>query len=175
MQARRLLLVAAVAIVVAPATAKAVTLDEAIALAVKHAPSLQRAAADREAATARLEQARAGRLPTVTLQGAVSTAPTDFGHFFGFPSQTLTPSSAAIQLRQPLFDGGAVAAEVAAAKAGETSAGFAYDNARYGLGAEVAGAFENVRVANQAVVLQQRLAEQLGVVAEQAARRFDDG
>ncbi len=175
MRSRRLLLAAAVAIFVAPAAAKAVTLDEAIALAVKHAPSLQRAAAEHDAAKARLEQARAGRLPTLTLQGSVAEAPTDFGHFFGFPAQTLTPSLAAIELRQPLFNGGRVEAGVAQAKAGVVGADFTYDNARLGLGAAVAEAFENVRVAGQALALERRQVDELALVAQQAARRFQDG
>jgi len=175
MRSRRLLLAAAVAVLVAPAAAKAVTLDEAIALAVKHAPSLQRAAAEHDAAKARLDEARAGRLPTLTLQGSVAEAPTDFGHFFGFPAQTLTPSLAAIELRQPLFNGGRVEAGVAQAKAGVSGAGFAYDNAKLGLGAAVAEAFENVRVAGQALVLERRQVDELALVAQQAARRFQDG
>lgn len=175
MQPRRLLLAAVVVAIVAPAAAKAVTLDEAIALAVKHAPSLQRASAEHDAAKARLQQARAGRMPAVTLQGSIAEAPTDFGGFFGFPAQTLTPRLAAVELRQPLFNGGRVEAGVAQAKAGEVGAGFAYDNARLDLGATVAEAFENVRVAGQALVLEHRQVDELTVVAEQAARRFQDG
>lgn len=175
MKARRLLLAAAAALAVAPAAARAVTLDEAIALAVKHAPSLRRVAAEHDAAKARLEQARAGRLPTVTLQGSVAASPTDFGHFFGFPAQTLTPSFAGVELRQTLFSGGRVDAGIDQAKAGEAGTGFAYDNARLDLGAAVAAAFETVRVADRALALQRRQVDELALVAQQAARRFQDG
>jgi outer membrane protein len=170
-----LALVPALALAFAPALAAATTLDEAIALALKHDPGLRRAGAERDAAHARVTEARAGRLPTVSLQASISEAPTAYGHFFGFPDQNLTPRMAGVEVRESLFNGGATDAAVGQARAGEAAAGDAYQNAQLTLAADVADAFEAARLADQALVLQQHQADELGLVARQAARRFQDG
>src|SRR6185437_12912586 len=175
MAARRLGLIPAVALAFAPALAGATTLDEAIGLALKHDPGLRRAGAEQDAARARVTQAEAGRRPTVTLEGSISEAPTAFGHFFGFPDQTLTPRTAGIELRQLIFNGGATNAAVSAAKASEAGAGDSAENVRLTLIVDVVTAFEAVRVTEQAVLLQRRQADDLGLVAQQAARKFQDG
>jgi TolC family type I secretion outer membrane protein len=174
MRRPRLALLAALA-ALTPAVGGATTLDEAIASALKHDGGLQRAAAEHDAAKARVTEAEAGRLPSVTLQASAAEAPTAFGHFFGFPDQTLTPRTAGIELRQLVFNGGGANAAVRAARAGEAGAADAVVGARLGLIADVAAAFEDVRVADETVRLQQHQAEELGVVAQQAARRFQDG
>ena len=168
-------LAAALAVALAPLAAHAVTLDDAITLALKHDPGLRRAQAEEGAARARLSQARAGWLPTITLEGSIATAPTDFGGFFGFGREDLTPSTAGVELRQPLFTGGAVSAAIGQAKAGAASAAAAYDAARLSLVADVAAAFETVRLTQQAIALEERHIEELGLVVRQAERRFQDG
>ncbi len=168
-------LAAVAALALAPLPARAVTLNEAIALALGHDPGLRRAQAEEAAARARLSQARAGRLPTVTVEGSVAEAPTNFGGFFGFGRRDLTPSVAAVQLRQPLFTGGAVSAAIGQAKAGAALAGAAYEAARLGLVADVAAAFEDVRVTQRAIALEQRQTQDLELVVQQAQRRFQDG
>lgn len=165
----------AVAAALAPLAARAVTLDQAIDLALKHDPGLRRVEAERDAAHARLDQARGGRLPTLALQAAIADAPTGFGPFFGFGRRDLQPRTAGIELRQPLFTGGAVQAAIQEAKAGETGARYAYDGARRGLVADVAAAFEDVRIADQSVRLEQRQVEDLTTIVGQAQRRFEDG
>ena len=172
---RRLATIAAILAALAPSLAAATTLDEAIALAVKHDPGLRRAGAERDAARARVSEARAAGLPSVTLQASISEAPTAYGHFFGFPDQTLTPRAAGIEVRQLIFNGGAVDAAVDRAKAGEAGAGFAYESTRLGLAADVADAFEAVRTADKTLTLQQAQAVELGQIAQQSARRFQDG
>ena len=168
-------LLAALAFAIAPAVAGATTLDEAIALALKHDSGLRRAGAEQAAAKARVTEAEAGRLPSVTLQASVSEAPTVFGHFFGFPDQTLTPRTAGIEVRQLLFNGGGTDAAVRAARAGEAGAEDAASSVRLALVADVAATFEGVLVADQALRLQQHQADELGLVVQQAARRFKDG
>jgi outer membrane protein len=177
MTVRRLAIPSAVALAMAltPALAAAATLDEAIALALKHDPGLRRAAAELDAAHARLTEARAGRLPTVTLQASISEAPTAYGHFFGFPDQTLTPRTAGIEVREHLFNGGATDAAVGRAKAGEASASDEFAATQLGLAADVADAFEGVGVADQSLALQHRQADELALVVQQATRKFQDG
>jgi outer membrane protein len=166
---------AALAMALAPVPAAATTLDEAIALALKHDPGLKRAQAEHEAAKARLDQAKAGRLPTVSLHASISEAPTNFGNFFGFGESTLTPRSAGVELREPIFRGGALVAAVGEAKAAEAGAAYAYDNVRLGLAADVAEAFEAVRVDETALALRRRQTDELALIAKQAERKFEAG
>lgn len=175
MAARYLGVMTAVALALAPALASATTLDEAIGLALAHDPGLKRAAAEHDAASARVSEAEAGRLPSVSLQASIAEAPTGFGHFFGFPDQTLTPSNVSVQLRQLIFNGGATDAAVNAAKAGQAGAKGGVETARLALIVDVVRAFESARVAEQAILLQQRQADELALVAQQAARKFEDG
>jgi outer membrane protein len=172
--ARRLLF-AGLLTALAASAADATTLDDAIALALKHDPGLARAAAVQDAAHARLDEARAGRLPSVTLTASVADAPTDFGHFFGFTSGTLTPRSVGVELRQPIFAGGAVGAAIDQAEAGEAGAHAGFESARQGLVVEVAEAFEAVRLSAQGLALQQSQVAELSLVQDQAQRRFQDG
>lgn len=168
-------LLAAAAVVLAAPAAHALTLEEAIALAVGHEPGLRRAAAEQDAASARLRQARAARLPSVTLEGSIAEAHTDFGGFFGFGAYDLTPSSAAVTARQLVFDGGGASAGVRQAKEGEAGARAAVDAARLNLAADVAEAFEAVLTGERALELRQAEIEALSVAADHARRRFDAG
>jgi outer membrane protein len=172
----RLLACAAVAIsLVGPSFAHALTLDDAIGLALQHDPGLKRAQAERDAARARLQQARSGGLPSVVISGSVAAASTDFGPFFGFGQRSLTPRSAQVALTQPIFTGGALSAAVSQARAGEAQAGSGYASVRLALIADVAQAYVTVRTAEQAVRLQQAQLEELFLVRSQAQRRFEDG
>lgn len=176
MRARRLFLgVAVVGLLLGGSAARATTLDQAIDLALKHDPGLERVRAENDAAQARLRQARAGRTPTVTLEGSAAAASTDFGPFFGFGRHDLTPRSAALSIRQPLFAGGAIDASIAQARAGDDAARSAIDSARLKLIADVAGAFVGVQTATKALELRQRQVEELSLVLDQSRLRFADG
>jgi TolC family type I secretion outer membrane protein len=176
MSRHRLLAGAAVALgLLAPAAASAVTLDDAIALALAHDPGLKHAQAEREAAAARLQQARAGGLPSVEVSASASEASTNFGHFFGYGERTLQPRQAEVSITQPIYAGGAVQAAVAEGKAGQAQSAAVYEAARLSLIADVADAYAGVRAAEQAVGLQQAEIEELALVRSQAQRRFDDG
>ena len=91
-----------------PGMASAMSLPEAIALAQKSNPTLARSTAQADAADARLSEARAGRLPTVVLSGESGWGTTDLGGFFGFGRSTVSPRGAALEVRLPLFAGGAI-------------------------------------------------------------------
>jgi TolC family type I secretion outer membrane protein len=159
----------------APGLALALTLDDAIGLALQHDPGLRRAQAERAAADARLQEARAGGLPSLVISGSVGAASTGYGNFFGFGQRSLTPSTAQITLTQPIWTGGAVGAGVSQAKAGQAAAGSGYAGVRLALIADVAQAYVQVRTAEQAVALQQAQLDELVLVRSQAQRRFDDG
>ena len=75
----------------APQGALALSLQEAIALAQRNNPGLAQTKAQTEVAEARLAQARAGRLPALTLSGEAGQGTTDLGGFFGFGQADVSP------------------------------------------------------------------------------------
>jgi outer membrane protein len=126
--------------VLAAQPAAAMTLDQAIASALQNDPGLKRAQAERDAAAARVQQARAGALPNLALSGSAGAGSTDFGPFFGFGRRDMHPSSAEITLEQPVFAGGGVKAGIDQAQAGQAGARSRYESVRLGLIADVAEA-----------------------------------
>jgi outer membrane protein len=175
MRSPHLAALAAASCLALPAVADATTLQDAIALALQHDPGLKRARAEQDAAHARLQQARAGRLPTVTFSGSVAKADTNFGQFFGFGRYNLTPRTAELSIQQPLFTGGAVSAAIAQAKAMDQAARANVQNARLGLIADVAEAYVGVQTSGKAVELERAQVQELNLVLSQAQRKFQDG
>jgi TolC family type I secretion outer membrane protein len=171
----RSLLIAVGAAALAVSPAAAMTLDQAIAQALANDPGLKRAQAERDAANARLQQARAGALPSLTVSGSASAGSADFGPFFGFGRRDLHQSSAQVTLQQPVFTGGGVTAAIDQAKAGSAGARSQYESVRLGLIADVAEAYEAARRSGQVVALGQAEVEELSLFADQARRRFTAG
>lgn len=155
--------------------AAAATLEDAIALAVAHEPGLQRAQADTDAAHARVQEARASRLPSLTASGQAGAGHMDYGQFFGFGAQNISPSAARLTLQQPLFAGGALNAAVAQAAAGQTAAQQQLVKARLDLEARVADAYGKVLVAEEAFLLNSRQVEATSELARQAGLKFNSG
>lgn len=153
----------------------AASLDDAIALAVAHEPGLQKSQAEADAAKARLGEARARRLPSLTVSGQAAAGHSDFGQFFGFGSQNMNPRSAAITLQQPIFAGGSLNAAVAQAGAGRKAADQQALKTRLDLEARVAEAYGDVLVAQEAFRLNSRQLEAAGELARQADLRFQSG
>ena len=85
---------------VASAAANATTLEEAIAAAMRHAPEIMVADAETDAAKARLDQARSGRLPTATLSGTIGYGRLDPRNFFGLGAANVTPRAAQVAVEQ---------------------------------------------------------------------------
>lgn len=171
----RAVLIAFGAAALAASPAAAMTLDQAIAAALQNDPGLKRAQAERDAASARLQQARAGQLPSVAVSGSASTGSTDFGPFFGFGRHDLHPSSAEIILQQPLFSGGGVTAAIDQARAGQAGARSQYENVRLGLIADVAEAYEAARRSDQVLALNRAEVTELALFRDQSKRRFEAG
>ena len=169
------LTVAAASLLGGPWPTRAMTLSEAIGLAVKHDPGLRQAEARRDAARARLGQARAARLPSLVASGSVAYGPTDFGGFFGFRSYDLKPRTAALSLQQPLFTGGAISAAIAQARSADDAASASVEDTRLGLSADVAQAYVSCQVARSTLELVRAQVRELGVVLDQARLRFQDG
>ena len=158
-----------------PGVASAMSLSEAIALAEKSNPTLAQSKAQAEAADARLSQARAGRLPTVTLSGQGGWGTTDLSGFFGFGRSDVTPRGAALEFRQPLFAGGAITAAIQRARDGRDAALAGAAGARALLIAQVAQAYVGVLSADRLATLYDAQARQLEEIARQAELKFKAG
>ena len=159
----------------APQAAAALSLPEAIALAEGTSPTLARSMAQADATEARLAQARAGRLPSVTLSGEAGRGTTDLGGFFGFGQADVSPRAAALELRQPAFTGGAVDAAIDRAREGRRAALAQVVGARAMLSADVAQAYVAVLSAGEILALNQAQVAQLSEIARQADLRFQAG
>ena len=172
---RAVLALTLLASVAAPVGAGAMTLTEAIALARRANPGLAQVQAQSDAASARLAQARAGRLPSLTLSGESGHGTTDLGGFFGFGQSDVSPRAASLQLRQPLYAGGAIRAGVDQADAGRAAALARVGGATAQLGADVAAAYVGVLSAQDMLALAQAQAAQMEAISSQADLRFKAG
>ena len=151
------------------------TLPEAIALARRANPGLAQAQARSDVADARLAQARAGRLPSLTLSGESGSGTTDLGGFFGFGQSDVSPRAASLQLRQPLFSGGGVSAAIDQAGEGKTAALAQVGGATAALSVEVASAYVGVLTAQDMVALRGAQLAQMETITSQAQLRFKGG
>ena len=172
---RALLAVGVVAGFAAPQGVLALTLQEAIALAQRSNPALAQSAAQTDAAEARLAQARSGRLPALTLSGEAGQGTTDLGGFFGFGRADVSPRGAALELRQPLYTGGAVSAAIDRARQGRDAAIAEAGGAKALLAAEAAEAYISVLASREILALNVAQVRQMGEIEDQAQLRFKDG
>ena len=159
----------------AASVAGATTLEEAIAAARAHAPQLQVATAESDAAKARLDRARAERMPSATLSGTIGWGRLDPKGYFGLLKQDVTPRAGQVTIEQPLFTGGRIGAGVAQAKAGAQAGAAGEELARSQLVADVAQAYGNVLTARQLVAMHDRLVAATGEIERQAKLRFKAG
>jgi outer membrane protein len=165
----------ALLLAVLPSPAGAVTLDDAIAAALAHDPSITIADADRDAAGGRLTQARSAGLPSIRLSGSVGVGQLDMLGFFNFGSNNVTPAAAQASIEQPLFNGGRVTAETDRTRAGLAAAEAGRTNARGQLAAAVAAAYGEVLTTATMVASLRRLRDQTVEINRQAGLRFKAG
>jgi len=155
--------------------AQATTLEEALAAAIVHAPEIAAADADADAAKARLEQAKAGRLPTATLSGTIGYGRLDPRGFFGLGAANVTPRAAQMTVEQPLFTGGRVGAGIDQARAGIAGAEAGQAGTRSQLVMAVTQAYGDVLTAAHMVDLYGRLVIQTTEIERQARLKFRAG
>lgn len=169
----RLLLFALLATAALPA--HATTLDEAIAAALAHAPALKAASADSAAAAARVDEAKAGGLPTATLSGTIGWGRLDPQNFFGLGAANVTPRAAQVTVEQPIYAGGRVKAGIAQAKAGDDAAKARESTTRSGTIAAAAQAYGDVLTSQRLVALNKDLLAQMQEIQRQAQLRYKAG
>lgn len=165
----------ALALAALPLPAAAVTLDDAIAAALRHAPEIAAAEAEAGAAKARLDQAEAGRLPTATITGTYGYGRLDPKDFFGLGAENVRPRAAQATIEQPLFTGGRVSAGIAGAKAGLAAREAGRENTRSRIVADVARAYGDVLAAERMAALHARLVDETTEIVRQAQLRFRAG
>ncbi len=158
-----------------PGLATALSLPEAILLAQKSNPTLAQSKAQADAAGARLSEARAGRLPTVVLSGESGWGTTDLSGFFGFGRSTVSPRGAALEVRQPVFAGGAINAAIDRAREGRDAALAQAAGAKALLSAQVAETYVTVLSAGQLLSLDEAQVRELSEIVRQAGLKFKDG
>lgn len=160
---------------VAALPAQATTLAEAIAAAVTHAPEIEAARADADAADARIGQARSAGLPSATLSGTIGYGRLDPQGYFGLPAATVTPRAAQLTIEQPLFLGGRVGAGIAQAKAGSAAARAGEAMAHSQIVVAAVQAYGDVLTTRRMVALYEQMAGQMAEIERQARLRFTAG
>lgn len=168
-------LIAAGAVLALSSAAGATTLDEAIAAARAYNPQIRAAKARTDAAGARLDAAKGARLPTVSLAGEYMTGRNDLGGFFGFAAADVDPRSVRLELSQPLFAGGALAAGVDQARAAQEGAKARLVQTDDELQVAVARAYAGVRAAQALLQASQAQVKAFDEWARQAELRFKAG
>ncbi len=172
---RRAALIAASALFAFPLVARATTLEEAIAAARAYDPDLRSARAQTDAAEARLDAAKGARLPSVGLAGEYMSGRNDLGGFFGFAAADVDPRSVRLEIAQPLYAGGAIAAGVDQARAGQAGAKARLVQADDTLQVAVARAYVGVRTAEAFFEASQAQAKAFDEWTRQAQLRFAAG
>lgn len=167
-----LLLAASVSVAV---PASATTLDEAIIAAMAHAPEITASDAEADAAKGRLDQAQAGRFPTVTLSGTIGVGWLDPKEFFGLGAEDVVPRAGQATIEQPLFTGGRVEAGIDRARAGVATAEAAQTATRSQLVAATVRAYGDVLTAAHMIELYERLVAETTEIERQARLRFRAG
>lgn len=169
---RLILLFAACAPTVA---AQAETVDQAIAAAVARDPDLAAAAAERDAAQARADQARAAGGPSVGVSGSLGIGHLDPRGFFGIPAERVMPRAAQVTAEMPLFTGGRLAAGRAQADAGLAIGNAALAARQRQLELDVASAYADVYAARKSRDAAAYSATQLAETERQAGLLFGAG
>lgn len=155
--------------------ARAETVDEAIAAAVARDPDLAAAAAERDAAQARLDQARAASNPTVAISGTIGVGRLDPRGFFGIPAKNVVPRAVQVTAEMPLYTGGRLAAGRVQARAGLAIGNAALAARQRQLELDVASAYADAYAARKSRDVALRSAEDMKETERQAGLMFRAG
>lgn len=143
-----------------------VTLDQAISIAVAHAPGLEQARYNVDYQRSAVDVAKSAARPSVSVSGS-STRQTGQQMLPGVGADTTTSLSAGIS--QLIFDGGQTRARIASARATQDATAATYRRTAQQLAYNVAIAYYNVLAAERAVAADLELVRQ-DVVSESLVR-----
>ena len=173
MRLKRSILACLLAGVTAPA--QATTLEEAIAAAMSHAPEIEAARADADAAGARIREAKGMALPSAAISGTIGYGRLDPQGYFGLAAANVTPRAAQLSIEQPLFMGGRVGGAIAQAKAGNEAARAGEAITRSQIAVATVQAYGDVLTTRRMVGLYEQMTAQMEEIRRQARLRFKAG
>jgi multidrug efflux system outer membrane protein len=135
-------------------------------------PDIAQAEQQLVAANAQIGAAKALYFPTISLTGALGTSSTDLGNLFNGPTRVWNFVGG---VTGPIFQGGAIAGQVASAEAAQRAALASYERAVQHAFADVDQALAVRTDAAEQVAAQQRLVRALGDYSELSRLLFDGG
>ncbi len=155
------------------AAASAVTVPDSIPSALlSRRPDVQQSERAYAAATARAGVADAARLPTIFISGSYGSQSPTLGHYFG-PGTSVYSALAGVSI--PLFDGGRLGDQAAAARARADQARARYESTVLAAIGEAGDALAGVRAARDVAAAQQTQAEALRRALDLAQLRYGNG
>lgn len=157
------------------APAQALTLDEAIDAALRHAPAIAISEAELDGADARVREAWSHALPTATASGTLGTGRLDPRGYFGLQSANVTPRAAQLTIEQPLFSGGRIGSGIARARAGRDLSTAGRTQARSAVTVATVEAYGQVLTARQMERLYAQLVTQMQEMERHARLRHAAG
>lgn len=155
--------------------APAQDLPTTIADALEHAPAIDAAAAGEDAAKAKLDRAKAERMPMLTVEGSAGTGRIDPGGFFGLTADNTTPVAVQATAQMPLWAGGRTGAAIDQAKGGVGIARFQAEQARLETVVGAVAAYGEVLSSRQIESRFERTVTALDEVERHAELRFKAG
>jgi outer membrane protein, multidrug efflux system len=135
-------------------------------------PDLRQAEQELIAANAQIGVAKAAYFPTISLTGALGSASSDLSNLFKGPANSW---SYAANLAGPIFTGGAIAAQVSQAEAGQKAALLSYELAIQNAFSDVESALVSRETLEDQVAAQAKLVQSLRNYSRLAQLQFDGG
>ncbi|WP_439570731.1 TolC family protein [Sphingomonas sp.] len=168
-------LLAASAAVAFGAPVQAQSLDTVVEATLARSPDLAAARARADGAAARLDQARAERMPSASVQGQVGVGRIDPQGFFGLTADAVTPRVLQFGTELPLYTGGRVGAAIGQARAGEAAAQAATAMSTLSLRIDVVRTYAEAVAARDTAAAYARMETALTVAVRQARLKYETG
>lgn len=173
----RAAIIGAAALAFCISSASALTLEEAVAEALKSNPEILKAAENREATEFELRQARGLYLPTVDVEGSVGVRDLDSPgrRRLGTENDTLEATDVGVTLRQTLFDGGQTRSQVAHQAARVDGASFRVSERSEAIALSVAQEYFEILLQAEIVEISRRNANVLGQIVGNISSGVEGG
>ncbi|MEQ9315952.1 MAG: TolC family protein, partial [Henriciella sp.] len=151
------------------------TLQDALTAAYLNNPEIAAERGNAEIAEERINQARAGRLPTVDLFGSYVYESIDSNRPFAFNLGDRPVASAQLEARLPLYTGGRLKAGIRQAEAGASAAGAQLDATVQSLMLDTVTAYVDIIRDREVIAIRNNSIELLGGQLTASEDRFEVG
>ena len=155
--------------------AQAQSLDTVVEATLARSPDLAAARARTDGASARVDQARAERMPSASVQGQIGVGRIDPQGFFGLSADSVTPRTLQFGTELPLYTGGRVGAAISQARAGETAAQATTTMAALSLRIDVVLTYAEAVAARDTAAAYARMETTLTEALRQARLKYETG